>query len=239
MLHPVRSDPARHDEPCGGAVPVRQRLAIHLESDERVFVERALDGQALQEIRRRGQYRGIGTVEHHFQRVGRHAGSLQHIAQPHAPPQRVAHRTTAPLYPRHSRREESAPIAGALIDRGHADLLEAAAQLSQGQSERVLGARAGDLQPPGARIHPWNDRQVIAHEKRVVARERRREIRERRLEVGWPEGAPDERFLAGQGRERVGRVAQGRLARPYPLEQPATCGAEQQLTPCHHVSTRR
>src|SRR2546430_12334896 len=29
------------------------------------------------------------------------------------------------------------------------------------------------------RSHPWNDRQVIAHEKRVVARERRREIRER------------------------------------------------------------
>src|SRR5256886_9325217 len=76
MLHPVSSDPARYDEPCGGAVPVRQRLAIHLESDERVFVERALDGQALQEIRRRGQYRGIGAVQHHF-RSEEHTSELQ------------------------------------------------------------------------------------------------------------------------------------------------------------------
>jgi len=53
LIHQLLAD--RHDQPRGSAVPVRQRLAIHLERDERVLIERALDGQALQEIRRRRQ----------------------------------------------------------------------------------------------------------------------------------------------------------------------------------------
>src|SRR2546430_562760 len=89
---------------------------------------------------------------------------------------------------------------------------------------------------PICRIDARNDRQVVAHEERVGARERRREIRERRLEVGWPQGAADERFLAHESGERICRGTAGRLARPYLLDQPPARRTEQQLTPCHHAS---
>src|SRR5207237_9106494 len=99
----------------------------------------------------------------------------------------------------------------------------------------ILPSRAPPYFPYTTLFRSRNDRQVVAHEERVVARERRREIRERRLEVGWPQGAADERFLAGESGERVCRGTAGRLARPYLLDQPAARRTEQQLTPCHHV----
>src|SRR5207248_3541475 len=130
-------------------------------------------------------------------RVRGYAGSLQHLAQPHPAPARVAHRAAAPLNPGYAGSEQPTPISRALIDRHDLDLLKAAPELGERQGECPACAGAGDLQPPAVRIDARNHREVIAHEERAVVRERGREIRERGFEVRRAEAPPDERLLAG------------------------------------------
>jgi hypothetical protein len=48
---------------------MRQRLAVHLERDECVRVQRAIDGQALGEIGRGGKQSGVSAFEHDLERI--------------------------------------------------------------------------------------------------------------------------------------------------------------------------
>src|SRR5262249_30331334 len=130
MLHPVRPGPAGYDEARRGAVKVWQRLAVHLERDERALIQRPIDRKTLHEIRCSGQYRRIRTVEHHFERTSRNARLVQYITQPHPGPQRIAHGAVAPLDARYPRREQPASVSGALIDGRQAHVRETGLELS-------------------------------------------------------------------------------------------------------------
>ncbi len=63
MLHPVVASPARHDQPRGTTIEVRQGLAIHLVGNQRRFVDRLPYWDALDESRRRVDSGAVGAAE--------------------------------------------------------------------------------------------------------------------------------------------------------------------------------
>ena len=214
MLDPVGAGPARHHQPRRKAVPVRQRLAVHLEGDQRGFSERHVQRQRLHEVRRLLHHRMVGAVEHHFERAGLHAGLGQHILQAHPAPQRIAHRADAPFDAGHMRLEEAAAVARALAHGGHFRGREVAPELIEREAQLALGAVAADRERPVGRLHFGNARQVVAHEEGLVRRDRTAEMLDRRLEVRRAVGLLDQWQLAGQ-REQVllGQRAVGQLGK--------------------------
>ncbi len=196
VLHPIGRGPAGHDQARGRAVPVGQRLAVHLERDQRVLVERAVDGQALGEIRRGGQSCSVSAIEHDLERIALHAGTIEHVPKSDAAPEGVAHRAVGPLNAGGTRCEQAAAIARALIDGSKPDALEVPLQFIERQLQRALHARAADPQAPRACIDFRDRCEVIAHEESVVRGELRAQLRERRFIVRRSESALDERSLA-------------------------------------------
>src|SRR5215469_18070066 len=76
----------------------------------------------------------------------------EHVFEPNAAPDRIAHRTGAPLHPRHMRLRPSTAVAGALAHGNDLDLLEPCLQPIEGQLKRRGRGFAGDLQPPAIGI---------------------------------------------------------------------------------------
>ena len=108
---------------CGSGAPFISKR------DEGVFIQRALDGQALLKARRGRQHRAVGTLEPDLERAGCNACTLEHIPQPHAAPACIAHGPVTPLHAGHARRKEPAAVARALIDGGDGHRLEVLAQI--------------------------------------------------------------------------------------------------------------
>src|SRR6516162_10788157 len=100
----------------------------------------------------------------------------------------MTHGAVAPLHAGHPWGEKSPAVAGALIHRIDADMLEASLQLAQRQREGMLRARSSDLEPPRRCIDVGDIGQVITDEEHRVAGVDRLEIRERCLEVRGTEG---------------------------------------------------
>src|SRR5215468_2932747 len=148
----------------------------------------------------------------------------------------MAHGAVAPLHAGHARGEKPPAVAGALIHRIDADVLEASLQLPQRQHERVPRARAPDLEPPGGCIDIGDVGQVITDEEHRVAGVDRPEIRERRLEVRGTKGTLDEGFfpwkrtedlLAARCARRDAGVSSGTRGEP-------SCSCKQGFTSRQH-----
>jgi hypothetical protein len=120
------------------------------------------------------------------------------------------------------RLEQAAPIAGALVDRGHLGsrhLLE----VIEREAGFAVRAVAADREPPLRCVDLRDIGHVVADEKRIVRRERRAEIFERRFIIRRPVGQLYERLLARQRvhddfaarslRQRSGQIRHGRFGR--------------------------
>jgi hypothetical protein len=91
----------------------RQCLAIHLVGEQRIRIERLLDGNRTLKVRHRAE-RHIGAIEKDLLSRILDAGCLEHVGQPNAPPARVADGAVGPLHARNGWFVEPAPISGAL-----------------------------------------------------------------------------------------------------------------------------
>ncbi len=67
----------------------------------------------------------IEPVEAHLHRAGLDARAVEHVLEPNAGPERVAHGAVAPLRAWNAGLVEAARVAGALVDGGKLDLRQA------------------------------------------------------------------------------------------------------------------
>ena len=85
--------------------------AIHLVGNESVLVERFVERDAFDEIRRPVEHRTVGAIERDLDRLGPHIRAAQHVFQPRALPECIPHRAETPLHAGHMRLRKSAPVA--------------------------------------------------------------------------------------------------------------------------------
>ena len=146
---------------------MRQRLSVHLEGNDRVWIIRLGHGDALHEVGRLARRTDIRAIQHDFHGIGREACLGQHVLQAHAFPARVAHGAIAPFNAGNMRLRQPTAVAGALADSHDLDLLETGFQISEREAQR---RRAADVQGPFGRIDLRDIGQVITHEESVIGR---------------------------------------------------------------------
>ena len=185
----------------------RQQLPVHVMGDDRVFVERLPHRDGLDEIRGLVEHRAVGAVDDDLDRLLAQSRLGEHVLEPNAAPDSIAHRAGAPLDTRHMRLRPSAAVAGALAHSNDLDLLKPCLKFIEGQLKRCRRGLAADLQPPATGIDPVGDiSEMIADEERVVGCDRGLEVRHRRLVIGRPVAQLDQRLLAGKRVEDRGVV---------------------------------
>src|SRR6266478_717214 len=123
-LHPVRSIPPGHDETNGEAVHHGQRLVIHGVGDHHLAVPRVVDRKGLHEVRHRRQWRRVKPIEGDVHGAGLHLRTIQNRLHGNAGPFGVADCAMLPLPARNARLEETARLAGTLIDGDDGNWLE-------------------------------------------------------------------------------------------------------------------
>src|SRR6266849_7338428 len=197
VLHPVSASPTRNNDAGREAVEVRQRLAVHLVSDDRRLLYCLPYRDAFDEVRRLVDYWAVGAIEHNLDRFLLDADLVQDIPQPSALPAGATHRAISPLHAYDVRFIQAAPIAGALIDGSY---FKSRHLLHVVESELGLRIRtlAADGHLPGLDIDLRNIRDVISHKKGVVRRDGAAEIFDWRLIIRRSIGQFDERLLARQ-----------------------------------------
>jgi hypothetical protein len=221
-------------------VEMRQRLPVHLMGNDRVFVERLPHRDAFDEIRGPVEHRAVGAVDDDLDRLLAQSRLGEHVLEPNAAPDRIAHRAGPPLHPRHMRLRPSAAVAGALAHSGDLDLLEPCLQLIKGQLQRRRRSLAADLQPPAIGIDLVGDiGEVIADEERVVGCDRGSEVRHRRLVIGRPVAQLDQRLFARKRVEDRGVVNSRRKTRNQrvPLLRPCRPPVQSRLGEGQRTST--
>ena len=117
---------------------MRQRLAVHLISDDGILVGRLPGRQALLEVGRLVIGRSIGAVQPDLDRPFRQADPVEQVLQASARPFGVAHGARAPLHPRHMRVGKAPAVPRTLVHRRDLDLLELCLQLVERESGRIL-----------------------------------------------------------------------------------------------------
>ena len=172
LLHGA-ADPAGNKQPRRESVRTRQRLAVHRERDQGVFVHRLGDGDSPREgLAPLG--RGVVPVSRRIDRALLHPGRLQDVAQSHPRPLAAADRAADPLRPSDLRLEQAAAVAGALEDHLHGDLREREQVLER--KGKLAPDFAVDAQRPAPQVlgpRAFRYAAVVAHE---VARRRRYRI---------------------------------------------------------------
>src|SRR6266850_7213711 len=123
-FHPISSIPTRHNEAEGEAVHHGQRLVIHGVGDHHLSIPRVVDRKGLHEVRHRRQWRRVKPIEGDVHGAGLHLRTIQNRLHGNAGPFGVADCAMLPLATGNAGLEETARIAGTLIDGDDADWLE-------------------------------------------------------------------------------------------------------------------
>ena len=83
-------------------------------------------------------HRVVEPAEAHLHGAGLHPCTVQHVLDAHAGPQRIAHGAVRPLATSHTRLEETARIAGALVHRRELDAWKSVKNVLQGQGKGLV-----------------------------------------------------------------------------------------------------
>ena len=180
-LDPVGRVPARHDQTDRIAVEHRQGCAVHRQRDHHLAVARVIQPKRLGEPRRAGR-RAVEPGDADVRRTGCDAGEVEHVAQAHPAPQRIADRAVAPLRAGHARSKQGARVARTLVHRRDLDTRQLQ-EVGERQRDRAADSTA-DAQAKGDRVDRGRDVLIMpADEKAIVGREHRAVHRgERRLQ---------------------------------------------------------
>jgi hypothetical protein len=170
-LDPIGRIPARNHEPQWKAIQQRKLLAVHRIGDHHLAIARMVDVERLHQPRRIRHDRLVEAAETHLHRAGLHTRAIEHVFEAHASPQRVAHRAVRPLRAGYSGHEESARVAGTLVDGCQFHARQSMEQVVERQRQGPLHmamhgeAKSGDIdrgRDPGP---------MPAHVELVVGRE--------------------------------------------------------------------
>src|SRR5579863_5658053 len=131
-----RADPSRPKGTYGKTMMAAERLAIHVGGEDRIGVERFLDGDAANERRNSAEH-DIGSTKHDVLAGGFEASGLQHVAQAWAGETGIADGSASPLDAGDLRPLKSAAVTGALQSISDAVLIESV-EIRHGECKRAL-----------------------------------------------------------------------------------------------------
>src|SRR6202035_4425921 len=117
-------------------------LAIHAESDHHFAVAGVIDGERLQEFRRVLYHRFVQAAEADLNGAGFYTGTVKHVLETHAGPDRVAHRTVCPLSAGYAWFGINPRSAGALVDRGNIESRQALQNIVERQRKGPIDLAA-------------------------------------------------------------------------------------------------
>src|SRR5256884_2902689 len=179
------------------------------------------DVEALDEVGHGREGRLVEAVERRLDRALANPGRGENVLEARAHPLGVAHRAVAPLPAQHARREASAAVARALVDRGHRRAGKSGLQIVERELERAVHA-SGDMQTPGGQVDFERYREhMVADEERLVRGDRAVEVLHRCLELRRPRRQQDQIGLLGvtnQGPPRENWIVLCERGRPWPGE---------------------
>ena len=190
------------------------------------------DAERLDEIRRGGHDRFVEAVETDLLGVGGDAAMFEDIRKADAAPTGIAHRAVAHLAAGNARSEETAAVAGTLVDRNDFNLLELRFQFGEGKLD---GLADGTFDFEAERFdidrRRRNNREMVTHEEGVVGSEDALvENGKGSLDLRWPARVADQQAFL--------RVSDERTFAVFKWERYGVIGASIETKPSPDKPTR-